>query len=190
MKRLLTLIVLLSFAVCAFAQTGTQRPGSSRGNRALPSYGNTVTWHKKVVTGVDSLYDRGTIEPTVNGAGDSLYSDVYYNNGRENVQFEIMVDATPTAFTVYIEVQTANAGDDALMDIPDARFKSAGWLIKGSGVDENIFVTDLDSITTVGVTGTIQLAICDAEYFRFLVITSPIASDVNVVKAYLNRQER
>lgn len=189
-KVILLLITLFAMHSIVMAQTGTQRPALSRSNRYSQGYGQKVTWHKKIVTGVTSLYTRGTVNPTINGASDSLFSDCYYNHGKNSVQFDFIVDATPSAFTVYIEVLTANIGDYAITDAPDSLFKTKWWLKKGTGGSANIISTAKDSIITVGKTGPMELYLGSDEWFKFLVISSPIASDINTVKAHLNRQER
>ena len=189
MKKLFLFLIIV-FAIYSMVNAQTQRPAFNRGVRTIQAWSQTVTWHKKIVSGSDSSYTKGETVPTINNAGDSLFSDIYFNYGRNNVEFDIKVDATANAFTVYIEVLTANAGNYAAQDIPDSLFSTNCWLKKGTGMAANIVSTDKDSITTIGATGTIQLWLGDAEWYKFLVISSPIASDINKLSAYLNRQER
>jgi len=145
-KVFLSLIILFAIYDVANAQTGTQRPAFGRSNRYSQGYGQKVTWHKKVVTNVDSLYTRGTVNPTINGGSDSLFSDCYYNHGGNSVQFDFIVDATPNSFTVYVEVLTANVGDYAITDTPDSLFKTKWWLKKGTGGAANVISTTKDSM--------------------------------------------
>lgn len=188
-KVIMLLFIALIISTELFAQH--QRPTMQRSNRWSQSYSQTITWHKKIVTGSDSLYAIGTTDPQICNDKDSLFSDVFYNHGRNNVQFNIQDDTSGVdAFTVYIEVLTANAGDNSVRAIPDSMFKTAYWLKKGTGLAANVVSTSKDSIITIGETGTIQLPLLDAEWFKFLVISSPLQTDRNVVKGYLNRQER
>jgi hypothetical protein len=190
MKKVI-MFLLFVVLIAPIVSAQHQRPAMQRSNRWSQSYSQTITWHKKIVTGSDSLYAIGTTDPQICNDKDSLFSDVFYNHGRSNVQFDIQEDTSGVdAFTVYIEVLTANAGDNSVRAIPDSMFKTAYWLKKGTGLAANVVSTSKDSIITIGETGTIQLPLLDAEWFKFLVISSPLQTDRNVVKGYLNRQER
>jgi len=190
MKKVI-MFLLFVVLIAPIVSAQHQRPAMQRSNRWSQSYSQTITWHKKIVTGSDSLYAIGTTGPQICNNKDSLFSDVFYNHGRSNVQFDIQKDTSGVnAFTVYIEVLTANAGDNSVRAIPDSMFKTAYWLKKGTGLAANVVSTSKDSIITIGETGTIQLPLLDAEWFKFLVISSPLQTDRNVVKGYLNRQER
>ncbi len=189
--EIVVLAAIQAFIVQSFAQTGTQRPAFSRPNRYSQSYGQMVTWHKKKVNGVDSLYSRGATVAKIAGTADTIYSDCFYNHGRNSVQFLFEPDATPNLFTVYVEVLTANAGDDPITSLPDSIFKTKWWLKRGTGGGENVISTSKDSITVAGLTGPIELYLGSDEWFKFLIYSSKRSNhDVNNVRAYLNRQEK
>lgn len=190
MKKLLLLLFTFNLAFQVYAQTGVQRPGFSRGDRYSQGYDITITWHKKIIDGVDSLYARGTINPKLWCAADTILSDVYYNNGYNNIQWNFKCAESPSNFAVYIEVLTANKGNYPVIDIPDSLFQIDWWLKKGTGALGNMVSDVKDSIITCGVTGTIWVPLHNASHYKFRVITSPIHADTGEFESYLFRRER
>jgi len=189
MKKVFLFLIIV-FTIYSMVNAQTQRPAFNRGVRTIQAWSQDIAWHKRTSNGNDTTFTRGETDGSIRGASDSLFSDIYFNYGRNNVQFDIQADASASAFTVNIEVLTANAGDYAATDIPDSLFKTAYWLKKGTGITGNIVSLTEDSITTVGVTGTIQIPLLDAEWFKFLVVSSNVHADTNVVNGTINRQER
>lgn len=110
MKTLLTIVVLLGFTLSLNSQ---QRVARSRPH-------NTVYWHKKVVTGVDSLYSAATSTANLYGASDSVYSEVFENRGGD-FSATVVIDGGTTK-SYYIDILGANKGFLGATAVPDSHF--------------------------------------------------------------------
>lgn len=192
MKKIFSfLIIVFVFYSMVNAQTGTQRPAFNRGVRTIQSWGQDITFHKRTSNGNDTLYTRGETDGWIRGALDSLFTDCYFNYGKNNVQFNVDADTgVADNFAIEIKVLTVNPGDTDILSVPDSLFETYCWLKKGTGVGYNIISTTQDSITTVGQTGTIDLYLGSSGWYKFLFIGTSMMTDTNRVEGFLNRQER
>lgn len=132
------------------------------------TYSGEITWNILVTDSVRTTLPKGTISVSVEGAGDTAYSDVYRNKGRNCVQFLVDTVYNANDVALVIKVQSAIQGDNLPAVVPEWHYKDAWWIKMAETLIESLVSSDEDSIEDVGITAPVMLPLLESQLFRFV----------------------
>ena len=151
--------------------------GTPRLNKATPTtrdgalvWVDDITWHKKIQTGVDSVFTFETESAVLVSTSDTLISDCFRN--KDVISLQPVLGGAATTVDLVVVIQTANCGTYYPAIMPDSLFADTYWLTKGTGISNCYANTTLDTLTSTTQSTPINIPLLGCDLFRILVYTT------------------
>lgn len=188
MKKILSILlfVILAFNLYSAEITDTLRVQVAPGTRL---YEGKLHWNYAVRDGSVERMSGEVDTLSVLGASDSLFSDILYNLGDNNVKFIL---TGGTTVNLQIRVQMTNSDvhiRNGNIILSDSLFKDYYYIQTGSTPDSSVVDFDAYTFTAVGETHTIVIPLLGAQLYRFAVYSTASQSGNTKIEAFIRLKE-
>lgn len=185
-KSLLFLIIIMSALNLHSAEiTDTLRVQVAPGTRI---YEGKLHWNYAVRDGEVERMTGEVDTLSVLGASDSLFSDVLYNLGDNNIKFIL----TGGTVNLQIRVQTTNSDVNIRTGnivLSDTLFKDYYYIKTGSTPDSSMVDFNAYTFTAVGETHTIVVPLLGAQLYRYAIYSTASQSGNTKIEAFIRLKE-